>query len=200
MYLLAIACIYHLSAFQSQLYPSEPKPIYGATAAASQQNGSPVMTQTTGLLSTRAAVCSSRSDSSIESSIDAVLASSRCSSERSIALISSESAQNNKVSSVETVELRPLQLDTTGSSSSFSDCGTGVVSPCSSASRSTPGSSVPLPSGDVNVKCSICEDRASGYHYGVTSCEGCKVASFTVIIFTFYTVRFCWIGQMEGLL
>ena len=25
------------------------------------------------------------------------------------------------------------------------------------------------------VPCKVCGDRASGYHYGVTSCEGCKV-------------------------
>ena len=24
-------------------------------------------------------------------------------------------------------------------------------------------------------KCKVCDDKASGYHYGVTSCEGCKV-------------------------
>lgn len=28
------------------------------------------------------------------------------------------------------------------------------------------------------IACRVCGDRASGYHYGVTSCEGCKVSGF----------------------
>ena len=27
---------------------------------------------------------------------------------------------------------------------------------------------------DVNFVCVVCTDRASGYHYGVPACEGCK--------------------------
>ncbi len=27
----------------------------------------------------------------------------------------------------------------------------------------------------LNMECRICSDRASGYHYGVHACEGCKV-------------------------
>lgn len=28
------------------------------------------------------------------------------------------------------------------------------------------------------VLCRVCGDRASGFHYGVHSCEGCKVSTF----------------------
>jgi hypothetical protein len=33
----------------------------------------------------------------------------------------------------------------------------------------------PLYTTELQVLCRICGDRASGYHYGVHSCEGCKV-------------------------
>lgn len=31
-------------------------------------------------------------------------------------------------------------------------------------------------SGSLALECRVCADRASGFHYGVHACEGCKVS------------------------
>ncbi|XP_022079161.1 nuclear receptor subfamily 1 group D member 2-like [Acanthaster planci] len=41
-------------------------------------------------------------------------------------------------------------------------------------SRDRVGSGVLDFDNDMNILCQICSDRASGFHYGVHSCEGCK--------------------------
>jgi len=35
------------------------------------------------------------------------------------------------------------------------------------------------------IACRVCGDKASGYHYGVTSCEGCKVSDLILLC--------CWL-------
>lgn len=36
----------------------------------------------------------------------------------------------------------------------------------------------------TTVLCRVCGDKASGFHYGVHSCEGCKVGIFQIFFYT----------------
>ena len=38
--------------------------------------------------------------------------------------------------------------------------------------------------GNDCVLCRVCGDKASGFHYGVHSCEGCKVGNFVIAVVT----------------
>nr|XP_033809186.1 peroxisome proliferator-activated receptor alpha [Geotrypetes seraphini] len=55
---------------------------------------------------------------------------------------------------------------------------TDTLSPASSPSSgncpAVPGSIDESLNGTLNLECRVCGDKASGYHYGVHACEGCK--------------------------
>lgn len=58
-------------------------------------------------------------------------------------------------------------------------CSSDTLSPASSPSSgactaAAPGSEEAFPS--LNLECRVCSDKASGFHYGVHACEGCKVS------------------------
>lgn len=57
-----------------------------------------------------------------------------------------------------------------------------VLSPASSPSSATCGAVTgqdEINPSPLNLECRVCADRASGFHYGVHACEGCKVSRCT---------------------
>lgn len=44
-------------------------------------------------------------------------------------------------------------------------------------------------SSSLNLECRVCADRASGYHYGVHACEGCKVSEASLPLFYYCTAK-----------
>lgn len=59
----------------------------------------------------------------------------------------------------------------------LSSCSSDFLTPASSPSSGVFGavSVSELSSSPLNLECRVCSDRASGFHYGVHACEGCKV-------------------------
>lgn len=55
---------------------------------------------------------------------------------------------------------------------------TAIETQSTSSEEIVPSPPSPPPPPRVYKPCFVCQDKSSGYHYGVSACEGCKVSFF----------------------
>ncbi|XP_012697941.2 peroxisome proliferator-activated receptor alpha b [Clupea harengus] len=85
----------------------------------------------------------------------------------------SQSIDDDALSSFGVPEYQSSSLGSGSESSTMLDALTPASSPSSGVYGAVPGQEE-FSSTSLNLECRVCADRASGYHYGVHACEGCK--------------------------